>query len=435
MQALILAAGESSRFWPLSDGNHKSLARIMGQSLISRTIESISAAGVRDIIIVQSPSAGLEKAITSPSGVSLKFVLQPEPRGMGDAVLSAKKHIKGNFFVANPYHFGAGKILKEILLRHKKTDARIILVGKKTDAPERYGVFKIKDGKAAGIVEKPEKGGEPSDIRAVGMYFLPEDFLEQLSLERDAHYSFEGALENALKASPAELIITEDWLPTLKYPWDLFPIEKNLMDGFFGGKKPGIPKTAHIDRTAKIEGSVRIGAGTRVLENAVIRGPCYIGENCIIGNNALLREYVDVGDNAIMGANTEVARSIIGEGTHIHSGYVGDSIISENCKIGAGVITANTRIDRNEIYSAVKGERVGTGLKSFGAVIGRNTSLGVGVKTMPGILIGRNCTIGPGTVVNENVESGTTYYSEFKGIMKKKKAPIDEVEKLRKSRT
>ncbi|MBU4300612.1 MAG: sugar phosphate nucleotidyltransferase [Nanoarchaeota archaeon] len=421
MQAIILAAGVSSRFWPLSEGKHKSLVSVLGKSLLLGTIESIASAGVKDIIIVQGPSARLEKSLAAPSGVSLKFVYQPEACGMGDAILRAKEHISGNFLVISPYHINAGDIIKKILEIHKKSKAEIVLVGKKTDTPEIYGIFKIAGGKAAGIVEKPKIKDAPSNIRAVGVYLLPRQFLAQLQVEKSAHYSFESALEKELKSNPSELIITEYFQPTLKYPWDVFAIEKYAMDSFFKNQKPFISEAAYVDKTAKIEGRVYIGAGTKVMENAVIKGPCFIGENCVIGNNALLRDYVDVGNNAKIGANTEIARAIIGEGTHIHSGYIGDSIIAEDCRIGAGFITSNARIDRGEIFTIVKGEKTATSMKSFGAVVGRSTKLGIGVKTMPGILIGANCIIGPGTVVSENVESDTTYYSEFKGIMKKKK--------------
>ncbi len=438
MHAIILAAGESSRFWPLSEGNHKSLVKVMGKSLLLRTIDSIAAAGIKDIIIVQNQSSNLQKQISSPAGVSLKFVSQPEAKGMGDAVLRAKEHISDSFFVIAPYHFNACDIIREILKTHKKSKAQAVVVGKKTDTPEIYGIFKISGGKPVGIVEKPKRKDAPSNIRAVGIYFLQKDFLKCLENEKIAHYSFENALESMLKTTPSELIITEDYQPTLKYPWDLFSVEKHAMEAFFSKEKAIISKDAIIDKTAKIEGKVYIGAGTKVLENAVIKGPCYIGENCTIGNNALLRNYVDVGSNAVIGANSEITRSIIGDGTHIHSGYVGDSIIAENCRIGAGIITANARIDRGEIHSTVnhlakarsfptapsaveKGEKTATGLKSLGVIIGRNTRLGIGVKTMPGILIGANCAIGPGTVVNENVESNTIYYSEFKGVVKKRK--------------
>jgi len=61
-QAVILAAGESSRFWPLNQ-KHKSLFKIMGRPLIWYTIESLKKAGIKDIIIVQGPKKDIEEEL------------------------------------------------------------------------------------------------------------------------------------------------------------------------------------------------------------------------------------------------------------------------------------------------------------------------------------------------------------------------------------
>jgi bifunctional N-acetylglucosamine-1-phosphate-uridyltransferase/glucosamine-1-phosphate-acetyltransferase GlmU-like protein len=109
----------------------------------------------------------------------------------------------------------------------------------------------------------------------------------------------------------------------------------------------------------------------------------------------------------MIGAFCEVARSIFQEGSTTHSGYFGDSIIGQDTKIGAGTITSNVRLDRGEIFSEIKGERINTGLKSFGAVIGRGTLIGTKVNIMPGKFIGSNCIIFPNSLVKENIKDNT----------------------------
>jgi len=86
--------------------------------------------------------------------------------------------------------------------------------------------------------------------------------------------------------------------------------------------------------------------------------------------------------------------------------------------LGAGAITANVRIDRGEIKSVVKGEKIGTGLKSLGAIVGENTKTGIHCSLMPGVLIGSNCQIGPNSIVFENLENNTIFFSKFEGIKK-----------------
>ena len=109
-QAVILAAGESSRFWPLNQ-RHKCLLKIMGRPLIWYTIESLKKAGVKDIIIVQGFRKEIEEGLREYQP-DIKYVIQPESKGMGDAILKAEGLIHGQFLVLDPYHFEIDDLLK-----------------------------------------------------------------------------------------------------------------------------------------------------------------------------------------------------------------------------------------------------------------------------------------------------------------------------------
>ncbi len=173
-----------------------------------------------------------------------------------------------------------------------------------------------------------------------------------------------------------------------------------------------------------IEGNVHIGKNVKIFENAVIKGPCYIGDNCVIGNNSLIRDYTNLENNVLIGALAETTRAIFQEDVHTHAGYFGDSIFGKGCRIGAGTITANVRTDRGEVIvkSKIKNKKskINTGLNSLGVIMGENTKTGVHCSFMPGVLIGSNCQIGPGSVIFENVEDNTVLFTEFKNVKKKK---------------
>jgi len=428
MQAVILAAGESSRFWPLNQ-RHKSLLKIMGRPLIWYTIESLEKAGIKDIIIVQGPKNDIEEELKNyQPGTDIKYVIQPEPKGMGNAVLMAENLIKEQFFVLDPYHFEIERILEAMIEKSEKTKTGLILLGRETDKPWDYGVLKLEKDKIIGLIEKPTKGSEPSNVRIVGVYLLPVDFFEYYKKTEESTYAFEDALDFYVKNKDARLVIIKEETPSLKYPWDLFEVNKLIMGKYL---KPQIARSAKIGKNVVIEGNVYIGENTKIFEGAVIKGPCYIGNNCIIGNNSLIREYTNLENNVLIGAFAEVTRSIFQEDIHSHSGYFGDSIFGKGCRLGAGTITANVRIDRGEIKSTVKGLRptlhppafggplkIGTGLDSLGCIMGENTKTGIHCSLMPGVLIGSNCLIGPDSVVFENLENNTNFYTEFKGIKK-----------------
>ncbi len=412
IKAVLLAAGESSRFWPLSEDRHKSTLKICGKPIILWTIESLVKAGIKDFVVVQSPKKDVEKVLRNyalPEKISIKFVIQEDAKGMGDAVEKAKEFIDDYFLILNPNHFDAHEFVIPLIERLKKTHADGVLLGKKTDEPWNYGVFVFENGKAKGIIEKPERGKEPSNIRVIGIYLLSKKFFDYHKKVEKHHYSFEDALDQMMKNENVEVVITEKSTVSLKYTWHLLDFTINLIDYVFEDAK--ISENANISEKAVIEGKVIVEEGVKIFENAVIKGPCYIGRNTIIGNNALVRAS-HLGDGCIAGANSEIARSVFLDNAHVHSGYFGDTILAEGVRVGAGTVFANVRLDRKSIKAVVKGRKIDTGRKSFGGVVGKDTRIGINCSIMPGVHIGCRCMIGPAMLVRENIPSDTVYFQQ-----------------------
>ncbi|MFC1629603.1 sugar phosphate nucleotidyltransferase [Patescibacteria group bacterium] len=422
MQAVILAAGQSSRFWPLNQ-QHKSLIKIMGRPLIWYTIEGLKKAGIEDIIIVQNSKKDIEEELRKYN-LKVKYIVQKKPKGMGDAILCTEELIKGYFLVVNPYHFEIEEALKirdkMPKVKTKQGSVEMNLFTAKTDRPWDFGIFKLGKNKikVVDLVEKPKKGTEPSNYRVIGIYILPHNFFSYLRKVEAKQYSFEDALGLYLKETDLTYVMLPRGVPApfLKHSWDLLGVNKLLLDKFL--TKTEIAKTAKVAKNVSIKGDVFIGDNVRIFENATIKGPCYIGDNCVIGNNTLIREYTNLENNILIGANAEVARSIFQENTSVHSGFFGDSIFAKGCWMGAGIITANKRIDKKEVSSTIKKGKIGTGLKSLGAIVGENTKIGIHTSLMPGVLIGSNCVVGPDTLVFENIEDNTRIYAHQEIIKK-----------------
>lgn len=417
MQAVILAGGASSRFWPVN-GYHKSLIKIMGKPLILFLIEGLDKKGIKEVIIVQGPGKEVEEELRNQKlALPVKYVVQPEPKGTGDAILRAKQILKEQFFVFNAERIDTGDYIEPILDKSKKEGSKLILLAGKTETPWLYGILKVEGDKVVDLVEKPQPGKEPSNLKIVGTYFLPQDFLGYLERVPSGMYSLEDALLLYAKEKEVKVLDVEKETFALKYPWHLFEIRNYIFDRFL---KSQISKTAQVAKEAKIKGEVYIGENVKIFEGALIKGPCYIGDNCIIGNNALVRDYTSLEKNCLVGAFAEITRCILQEGAHTHSGYFGDSILGKNCMVGAGTVTANIRIDRGEIYSEVKGRKINTGLKKLGAVAGDGTKIGVNVSLMPGVLVGSDCKIGPHSLVLKNIEDDVTFYTKAESVIKKK---------------
>ncbi len=136
--------------------------------------------------------------------------------------------------------------------------------------------------------------------------------------------------------------------------------------------------------------TVSIGKGCRIEPGSYIHGPCIIGENCEIRQGAYIRGNFIAGRACVIGHTTEVKHAVFLDGAHAaHFAYVGDSILGNDVNLGAGVKCANVRLDRQQVIVRHEQQRIPTGLKKFGAVIGDCCQIGCNTVLNPGTLLGR----------------------------------------------
>ncbi|MGQ4891397.1 MAG: sugar phosphate nucleotidyltransferase [Candidatus Njordarchaeia archaeon] len=404
--AIIMAAGKSSRFWPLNY-KHKTLLRLMGKPLVQHLIEELIDIGFEEIVIVSSPKDESEfnEIREKNSCVDIKIAIQKEPRGGWDAVLTGVRAATGDYYVVfNAHQLGVQNHLKRLLKTVGK-DPVLTLV--ETNKPEMYGVVKIRDNKVIDVVEKPRRKEAPSNLRIVGIYLFGKKFIDYLEeksqeLPKEEEYKLEKSLASYAREKGIDYIEIEEEPLSLRYPWDLFHYMKYLFSNKIKETKIG---DAKISKWAAIEGPVIIEDGAKISRHTSVIGPTYIGKGAFVGDQSVVRN-VDLEESSVIGAHFEAARSILQPNSSTHSGYLGDSIIGEDTKIGAGFISANRRFDRKVVKAVVKGKKIETEMKKLGVIIGRGTSIGIMVGTMPGILIGSDVVIGPGKIVYSNVKDG-----------------------------
>jgi UDP-N-acetylglucosamine diphosphorylase / glucose-1-phosphate thymidylyltransferase / UDP-N-acetylgalactosamine diphosphorylase / glucosamine-1-phosphate N-acetyltransferase / galactosamine-1-phosphate N-acetyltransferase len=141
---------------------------------------------------------------------------------------------------------------------------------------------------------------------------------------------------------------------------------------------------------------VTIGSGTVIENGATLIGPAWIGNNCKIRSGCYLRENVIVGNGVVLGNSCEFKNCIIFDEAQIpHFSYVGDSILGHKAHLAAGVILSNVRLDRGEVSVRYEANKILTGLKKFGAIVGDQAEIGCNSVISPGSLIGRRSLIYP----------------------------------------
>lgn len=173
-----------------------------------------------------------------------------------------------------------------------------------------------------------------------------------------------------------------------QYVWEaLGRLDEYLKSIHLGKVDATIPAGAYLVNPERIS----IGEGTVIEPGAYIQGPCSIGKNCTIRHGAYLRGNVITGDSCVIGHDTEAKHSIFfNHASAAHFNYVGDSILGNGVNLGAGVKCANLRLDHKTVHVVIPGEKIDTGLRKLGAIIG------------DGAQVGCNCVINPGTVIGRN---------------------------------
>lgn len=416
MQAVILVAGSSTRFYPLADKMPKCMISLLGKPILAHTIASLTKIGIDRIILVIGKNSPIRTFFGDGNefGVKIAYVIQEKPLGMGDALLQAHKVIREDFLLLHGHHLDAGEFIQQMVSKRREADA--VLLGEERENPWEYGVVKLTGDRVVRLVEKPKPGEEPGKICVVGIYLLTPGFFSVLKTTRPNHYQLEEALDKFAKAKNIKLVTARKPTVTFKYPWDILSLKNCLLE-----KSPHkISRGAKIGKGVILVGKMIIEDGATIYENATIKGPIFIGKNVLVGNNALIREGSVLEENCRIGAFSEVKNSVFFAGATLGSGFVASSLIGENCRIAHGFISANRRFDRRIIRVKVKEEEIDSGLEDLGVIMGEGVSVGIGVGTMPGITIGKGATIGPGTFVFEDVRPGVNYRAEFKNIVKKK---------------
>ena len=404
MTVFFLGGGVSRRMWPITQD--KLLLPFLGKPMFWHVLRQFAEAKVADRIVILSNNQNGDQlaAIAKEVGISAELVLQPEAKGMGDALMCAKHLLQGEALVVNADDLLEPAVYQEVIKVAQRAKADAVFAGYVVKKYFPGGYLSLSGDRVTGVVEKPGEGNEPSDVvKLVVDYFRDGAALigrlqKVTSIKDDA---YEVALDRTVKEGINVQIARYrgNW-QALKYPWHVLEIMEYLLTRV----TRHIDKTARVAPSAIIEGPVHLGKGSKVFEGAVIKGPAYLGENCIVGSNTLVRQSM-LGDGCVVGFNSEVARSYVGNDSWFHANYVGDAVIEGDFGMGSGAVIANLRLDGKTIK--VGEERIDTKRDKLGVISGKNVRLGVNATTMPGVRVGAGSLIGPGVVLSRDIKAAS----------------------------
>ena len=197
-----------------------------------------------------------------------------------------------------------------------------------------------------------------------------------------------------------------------EYPWQVLPHIKEII--------LEIGKTLPADRYDNPSEGVWIAKSAKVSPSASISGPCIIGENTEIRQCAFIRGSALIGDGCVIGNSTELKNCIISDCCQVpHFNYVGDSILGYKSHMGAGSITSNVKSDKTLVCVRAGEERIETGLKKFGAMLGDFVEVGCNSVLNPGTVIGPHSNVYPLSSVRGAVPANSIFKAAGNIVSKK----------------
>ena len=199
--------------------------------------------------------------------------------------------------------------------------------------------------------------------------------------------------------------IAKDIFEGVTYPWEVLP----KISDFIVKLGETLPK----EKFEKKGENIWIAKSAKVAETASITGPAIIDEEAEVRHCAFIRGNAIVGKNAVVGNSTELKNVVLFNNVQVpHYNYVGDSILGFKSHMGAGSITSNVKSDKTLVEIRVGQEKVKTGLKKMGAILGDQVEVGCGSILNPGSVIGANTNIYPLSSVRGYVPSGSIYKNQ-----------------------
>ena len=157
---------------------------------------------------------------------------------------------------------------------------------------------------------------------------------------------------------------------------------------------------------------IYLGPGSVVEPGALIQGPTIIGTQTEVRQCAYVRGNCIIGNRCVVGHTTEIKGSVmLNDAKAGHFAYIGDSILGNRTNLGAGTKLANLKIKAGTVEVKVGLDRLDTGLRKFGAVLGDDVEIGCNAVTNPGTLMGKGSLVFPLT----SVPSG---YHEPKSVLR-----------------
>jgi len=447
LQAVVLAAGKSSRF---KTGNTKLVEKICGKEMILFPTNLLWQMGIESIFVVGYQKEIIEKIVSEnkkSSDYTVNFVHQKEQLGTGHAVACTKDlWDKDHILILNgDVPLVTNETIESLYKRHIESNAAIsFVVSHYIGTDHAYGRV-IQDEKSIRIVEAKDFNETVYDSKCcinAGIYIAKTKFLQdcinnittqnaaqEFYLTSLVEMAYEKKLKVVTSYAPFDQIRGVNNFEEL---WAVEQIKRSelIKHWMHNGVRFDLAQKIHLDVDVQIDTGSTIGSGVHLLGNTKIGKNChvrkfstienstleqdveilpntiirdsYICKNAKIGPFAHVRNNSTIEQNAVIGNFVEVKKTTVGKNSSAkHLSYLGDTVIGKQVNIGAGVIICN--------YD---------GFKKHPTIIKDNAYIGSNNTIIAPVNIGKNTFTAAGSTITQDIPDNSFAIARAKQINK-----------------
>lgn len=430
--AVVLAAGQGSRFWPYAVVRQKAAFPIGNVPVVRRIVEDLVALGIERIVVVVGHGEASVRAALRPCRAKVEFVRQTQANGSADAALTGAQLLDEDFLVVAGDVVTARANLAAMIDNWKSSDHFALAMVQRLDheKPHDWLVAEVSDGLLRGVLGHPREG----EYRLAGIYAFSQAAVEYL---RDNPGIMRQVQVGAMPAPEAEIVQslhmmveegkevgaveTAGYHVDLDKPWHILEANTRLIDAMRQEVADSvIPASSKVHDGAEIEGRVFLGENCIIGNRVVVRGDVWLADGAQLLNGAIIDGPAIVGagtvirDYCLIGGHTTVgARGVYGHGAEF-DGVALDGVycyhyceiwgvVGEAVDFGAATVCGNLRFDDGVTTWRIKGRPEKPAHAANAAYFGDYCRTGVNAIIMPGRRIGVYSVVGAGVVAYEDV--------------------------------
>lgn len=299
MIAVILAGGVGKRLGGVSLRISKAMLPILGVPITAKIIEQIRDETPirRFVVVVRSPDQDIACFLRDapPGGSKVEFVLQPEPRGMADALKKVVEQagVESDFLLTACDNIYERDTISDLYRAHRDADfdgTMCLLKMKKEEIAGKSAAVYLEQGRIARIVEKPRLEEIQTDLASIPLYiFTPKllSYLPRVKPSQRGEYELQDAIQMLIDDGTKLGYTVTNSRRTITEPEDLLSINLEMLTETDPAPAPDIPGV-EIEPPVLIEQECTVLQGSRIGPNVYIARGSTIGERSHLSNCVVL---------------------------------------------------------------------------------------------------------------------------------------------------